>query len=149
MEISVTVLPPLAVLKAQEGFLARHTRGMLQAKLSSVENGKLVQHQLDLIAPSLNFYRHRLLTATHDRDMLYPVTIAAEAFNMGSASPIGMGVDPPSVRMASTDGDLIDLVGKVLQSAGTRALIASLIARINEQTNLPGNGIDKPSGGQQ
>jgi hypothetical protein len=142
-DIKVNVLPPIAVLKAQEGLLARKTQGMLQAKLSTTETEKLVQHQLDLIAPSLNFYRERLLSVTHDREMLYPVTVTAEAFApkpLNSNQPF-MLLQSVMQRRAATDDEFIEMVREVLQSDRVRALIHSLIARINGQkTDQPGNG---------
>lgn len=138
-DIKVDVLPPLAILKAQESLLARKTQGMLEAKLSTMEAENLVQHQLDLIAPSLNFYRERLLTATHDRTMLYPVTITANCFYPkprtqieAIASQIKNSLDQPlPQREAATDEDFVQLVRQVLQSEQVRALISSLLARIN------------------
>lgn len=149
-DIKVDVLPPLAILKAQEGLLARKTQGMLMAKLTTMEAENLVQHQLDLIAPSLNFYRERLLTATHDRSMLYPVTVAAECFarkveiSQGTLAPIQLAAKamtdlhralvPESIqRKAATDTEFVQLVREVLQSEQVRALISSLIARINQE----------------
>jgi hypothetical protein len=142
-DIKVNVLPPIAVLKAQESLLSRRTQGMLQAKLTTTESDKLVQHQLDLIAPGLNFYRERLLTATHDREMLYPVTVNAEAFAPKPAHPTSAPdrvrqrlLDPSlTYRKAATDEELIRLIREVLQSADVRALIHSLIARINGQNS--------------
>ena len=148
-DIKVNVLPPIAVLKTQEGLLARKTQGMLQAKLTTTETETLVQHQLDLIAPGLNFYRERLLSATHDREMPYPVTVTAEAFaphplNVVQAvgAAIKRSVDPAVIqRRAATDEDFIRLVREVLHSEQVRALIHSLIARINEQkADQLGNG---------
>ncbi|MGH7172857.1 MAG: hypothetical protein ACRELG_21460 [Gemmataceae bacterium] len=150
-DITIDVLPPIAILKAQEGLLARKTQGMLEAKLSTTESGSLVQHQLDLIAPSLNFYRERLLTATHDRLMLYPVIVTAECFapksevSRGPLAPLHVTAKAltdmhralvPEViqRKAATGDEFVELVREVLQSAEVRALISSLIARIN-QTN--------------
>jgi hypothetical protein len=141
-DIKVNVLPPIAVLKAQESLLSRRTQGMLQAKLTTTETDKLVQHQLDLIAPGLNFYRERLLTATHDREMLYPVTVTAEAFAPKPAHPMSnldlarLRLDPSLIyRKAATDEEFVRLVREVLQSADVRALIHSLIARINGQNS--------------
>ena|SRR5579871_273025 len=149
-DINLKVLPPIAVLKAQEGLLAQHTQGMLHAKLNTVETEKLVQHELDLIAPGLNFYRQRLLSATHDRDMLFPVTVTAEAF---APKPLAPEFFPTSTvgafikhetdirRRAATDEEFIHLVRQVLQSEHVRSLIHSLIARINAKTAEPlGNG---------
>jgi hypothetical protein len=137
LDINLNVLPPIAVLKAQEGLLARHTNGMLQAKLTTTESNNLVQHQLDLIAPSLNFYRVRLLSATHNREMLYPVTVTSESFvpNSSKISLVAQRLADPSMdqRTAATDEEFIRLVREVLQSAYVRALIHSLIARINQR----------------
>lgn len=157
-DIKVDVLPPLAILKAQEGLLACKTQGMLEAKLTTTESGNLIQHQLDLIAPSLNFYRERLLTATHDRLRPYPVTVAAECFaptweiSQGPLAPIqtaGKALSEfhraivPEVihRKAATGEEFVQLIREVLQSAHVRALISSLIARINQDNGEHhGNG---------
>jgi hypothetical protein len=152
-DIKVNVLPPIAVLKAQEGLLSRKTQGMLQAKLTTTETDKLVQHQLDLIAPGLNFYRERLLSATHSADMLYPVTVTALAFDPEPLTPLSLlqaaiarARDPSRLqRRAATDDEFIRLVGEVLQSQTVRALIYSLIARINAyKAEQPINGSDNP-----
>jgi hypothetical protein len=154
-DIKVNVLPPIAVLKTQEGLLARKTQGILQAKLTTTETDTLVQHQLDLIAPGLNFYRERLLSATHDKEMPYPVTVAAEAFApkpLNSfqviSSAIQRSIDPSvSQRRAATDDEFIRLVREVLRSEQVRALIHSLIARINAQKpDQEANGPVEPEG---
>jgi hypothetical protein len=146
-DIKAEVLPPIAVLKVQEGLLARRTQGLLQAKLTTTATENLVQHQLDLIAPSLNFYRERLLSATHDRVMLYPVIVTAGVFGPKPETPKGLlGLTTPVVesiiqrmsdlgltqRRAATDEEFVQLVREVLQSEEVRALIHSLIARISQ-----------------
>src|SRR5262245_16836202 len=138
-DIKTSVLPPIAILKAQEGVLAQRTHGMLQAKLTSTETNTLVQHQLDLIAPSLNFYRERLLSAPDDRERVYPVTVTAECFVPRSSrqaeavTAFERARNPlAGERLAATDEEFIRLVREVLQSGEVRALIHSLIARINE-----------------
>lgn len=139
-DIKVNVLSPIAVLKAQEGLLGRKTHGMLQAKLTTTETATLVQHQLDLIAPSLNFYRERLLSATHDREMLYPVTVTSETFAprpqnsiQAFSATIARATNPSMFqREAATDEEFIRLVREVLQSPEVRSLTHSLIARINQ-----------------
>src|SRR5438477_454919 len=79
-DIKVNVLSPVAILKVQEGLLARKTQGKLQAKLTCAESDRLVQYQLDLIAPILNFYRERLLSATYERGRYYPAMVKSECF---------------------------------------------------------------------
>lgn len=155
-DIKVDILPPLAILKAQEGLLVRKTQGMVEAKLTTIESGDLVQHQLDLVAPSLNFYRERLLTATHDRLKPYPVVVAAECFasksevSHGPLAPLHLTakaltdlhralVPETSQRKAATDEEFVQLIREVLQSTEVRALISSLIARIN-QNNIEHHG---------
>src|SRR4051794_29490536 len=91
-DIKVSVLPPLAILKAQEGLLAQKTQGMLQAKLSSTETERLVQYQLDLIAAPLNFYRERLLSARHERGRYYPVVVTAECFTPRPEYPLAAAI---------------------------------------------------------
>ncbi len=148
-DIKVNVLPPIAILRAQEGRLSQKTQGMLQAKLTTTETDQLVQHQLDLIAPGLNFYRERLLSATHAIDRLYPVTVTALAFAPKPRTPLqavtasfAHAIDPSLLqRQAVTDDEFIRLVQEVLQSQTVRALIHSLIARINaHETGQPANG---------
>src|SRR4051812_38746756 len=87
-DVHIDVLPPVCVLKVQEAFLERKTQGLLRAKVSTTQTEQLVQHQLDLVAPALNFYRVRLLSATHAAEMLYPVTVAAEAFAPQPSDPM-------------------------------------------------------------
>jgi hypothetical protein len=147
-DIRVNVLPPIAVLKAQESLLSQKTQGMLQAKLTTTETEKLVQHQLDLVAPSLNFYRERLLSATHTPELPYPVTVTAEAFEPKSLNPmqeigttLAQALNPSRLqRRAATDKEFIQLVREILQSDTVRALIHSLIARINAKAEQSANG---------
>jgi hypothetical protein len=156
VDIKVTVLPPLAILKAQEGRLAQRTQGQLQAKLTSVESDRLVQYQLDLIAPSLNFYRERLLTATHERGRYYPVVVTAECFAERPRNPAAehdtatMRAVDPSVtqRRAATEEEFTRLLREVLKSDEVRSLIDSLLARINELPpgdDTTGNGHESTS----
>lgn len=139
-DIKVSVLPPIAVLKAQEGLLASKTEGMLRAELTTTQTDNLVQHQLDLIAPSLD-YRERLLSAKHDRDRVYPVLVTAAAFAPRPLAHLEIPQGAPdreklpartTQREAATAEDFIGLVKEVLHSVEVRSLIQSLIARINE-----------------
>jgi hypothetical protein len=136
-DVKVDVLPPIAILEVQEGSLARRTQGMLQAKLTTTETETLVQHQLDLIAPSLNFYRERLLAATHDRIMVHPVTVTASSFAPKPDNGKGLGGHTRSAidsirqhliclgwdqRKAATDEGFLQLIRDVLHSEEVRAL---------------------------
>jgi len=134
-DIRVDVLPPLVVLRAQEGLLAKKTQGILQAKLLTSETETLVQHSLYLIAPALNFYRVSLLSATHEREMVYPVTVTAQCW-FSEFLPDG-GEEIEKRRVAATEEEFIDLVRQALRSTEVRGLIQSLIARSNEIREHP------------
>jgi hypothetical protein len=129
-DIRVDVRPPLAVLRMQEGLLAKKTQGILQAKLLSSATETRVQHSLYLIAPALNFYRVELLSATHDSEMVYPVTVAARCWFDEFLPDEGQDIEKRQV--AATAEEFIDLVRKALRSTEVRGLIQSLIARSNE-----------------
>lgn len=137
-DIDLQVVPPLNILKAQEATLAQKTKGILQAKVSTTVTDKLVQYDLDLIAPALNFYRERILSVTHDNGFIYPVRITSEVFDPNTSMSLSrlqraMSADPGrSQRTAATEEEFINLVRQVLQSNDVRALIQSLIARSNE-----------------
>ena len=134
-DIHVDVLPPIAVLRAQEGLLAKKTQGILQAKLLTSENETRVQHSLFLIAPVLNFYRVEILSAKHDREMIYPVTVTAQCW-FSEFLPDG-DEEIDKRRVAATAEEFINLVRQALRSPEVRGLIESLIARSNEIRDHP------------
>jgi hypothetical protein len=129
-DIRVDVLPPIAVLRAQEGLLAKKTQGILQAKLMTSESETLVQHNLYLVAPALNFYRVELLSAKHDRELIYPVTVTAHCWFSEFLPDEDEEIERRHV--AATAEEFIDLVRQALRSTEVRGLIQSLIARSNE-----------------
>jgi hypothetical protein len=149
-DISVNVLSPIAILRAQIEPLRQKTKGILEGNIETIttEKGK-VRHQFDLVAPALNGFRRRILTATHQQDLVYPVVIEAECFAFEAKTiritPAAMieGLRerkvPPSdaleeqERRAATEQEFIELVGKVLRSYQVRGLIQSMIARSNDQ----------------
>ncbi len=148
-DISVDVLSPVAILRAQARPLAEKTKGLLRADIESItsDTGR-VKHQFDLIAPALGNFRRRVLTATHQKDLVYPVIVEAECFlpeynspisrvaaRMQSASSIGPNTLPDGQRLAATDQEFIKLVGEVFRSSQVRSLIQSLIARSNDREN--------------
>lgn len=131
---------PGTILEAQEATLASRTDGRLQAQVQAVSAGDRVQYQLDLIAPDLNFYRERILTATYNRENPYPVVVASAAL-----VPDGSRLDTdradllPSQREASSAAEFILLVQRILGSAQIRARVNSLLARM-QNTHATANG---------
>jgi hypothetical protein len=131
-DISIDVLPPLALLRTQASLLNKITKGILEAEVTTATNheSEAVQHQLDLIAPALDGYRYRLLTAKHQKDLLYPVTVEAACFPPVEDEYIG---EDSYSRQADTQQEFMKLVGQVLRSGEVRSVIQSLIARTNEE----------------
>jgi hypothetical protein len=141
-DIRVDVLTPLVILRSQASLLRQMTKGILEAEVTTATSDSgAVQHQLDLIAPALNRYRHRVLIAKHERDQVYPVIVEAECFQPKTASQrvalsmstLGTGTPGDWRPKADTEQEFIDLVGKALHSGEVRSIIQSLIARSNEQ----------------
>lgn len=133
-DISVDVVTPLAILRAQVGPLQRKTKGLLRVNVSTQtsSDGDSVIHKMDLVAPALGNYRQEILSVTHTKDRVYPAQIEAECF-----VPSYDGYDPEDGAWrpeADTEQEFIRLLGKVLQSSPVRSVIHSLLARINEQT---------------
>ncbi len=119
--IKQTVLTPLAILRTQANALRQVTKGVLEGEVSSVEAENQVEHQLDVIAPALD-YRHRILSVRHEREMPYPARVRSEVLD-----PLGKEV--------WDDDALIGLLAEVLATDLVKAVILSLIARSNEQRN--------------
>ncbi len=160
-DISVDVLSPLAILRAQTGPLSQRTKGILEADIETItsDSGK-VQHRLDLVAPALNNFRRRILLATHQKVLVYPVVVEAECFlpervdqtideQLSSFATNIMAVRggdqlSEGQRRAATDTEFINLVGEVLRSRQIRSLIQSLIARSNDQNILSDNSSPEP-----
>lgn len=156
-DIRVDVLTPVVILRSQAQLLGQKTQGILNAEITTTSQEKWRQHQLDIIAPLLNGYRATLLTAKHERLMVYPVLVRAKCFipreevqalfpQSITMSTIMKGLmtnePPPDQREASTQDAFIELVRQVLQSDDVRAMIQSLIARSNEANNS-----ERPEGG--
>lgn len=142
-DIRVDVLTPLAILRTQEGLLAKRTKGIVQAQVMSdytmkEGSGEIIdEHHLDLFAPALGFARERILSARHERNKVYPVTVTSEALvpekdifpRLPHPSTLAQ---PENQRQAATQEVFLDLVRQVLQSSLVRSLIQSFIARSNE-----------------
>ena len=142
-EIVVDVLPPLVILRAQASNLRLMTKGILEAEINTLRgSGGRLQHQLEILVPALEHYRRRLLTATHDENMVYPVYVDDETPEVDTANALlgrevgdlisaGMrGVRKP-VR-CSTQDVFIETLQQILRSSTVKSLVQSLIARSNE-----------------
>lgn len=135
-QIKPDILSPRQILRAQADALAEQTKGVLVGELlESKREDKEVVLTLDMLAPVIK-YRHRVLSARHSTDLLYPVRLDAEVFRpkglqgLSLSSEILGGKKPES--QADSDEELIKLVEKVLKSSSVVAMAQSLIALSNE-----------------
>jgi hypothetical protein len=140
-DIKATVASPLAILRAQGGYLEEQTKGILSAEVVTREEGEELLHAFNLVAPALDMYRHHILDAKHHKNLQYPVQVLSE-YPKRRRDGIQLPPLPPSPALdrlivpptADSDDEFIALVGKILHSADVKALMASLVARSNEVT---------------
>jgi hypothetical protein len=137
-DISVDVVAPIAILRAQIEPLKQRTNGLLTVRIAtqtsdqpSVSSASLlpvgpgakwVTHEMELVAHLLDNFRFQVVTVSHRSDQVYPVSVQAKCFESKINWP-----------EAQSPEEFIDLLGQVLRSRETRAAINSIIARINEQ----------------
>lgn len=139
-DIKPNVLSPFAILDPQAQALTEQTKGLLVGELKVAHDNekKTTSLTLDLIAPVLNNYRRRILTATYRTDMLYPVMVDADSFRRTARRiPEPAGFNPfaspkKAANEASSDEEFQRLVEQVLQSPEVTAVAVSLIAQIND-----------------
>lgn len=143
---------PTAVLRAQAGLLEEVTDGILEGEGEGERKGRQIELHLDMVAPSLERYRIRLLTVRHLMDRPYPVTVESAFFPApppprpaGKRNPRG----DPHTRQAADHKAFLELLRSILQSDEVQKLAQSLIARSNDTSQVtdpfagagvPGNG---------
>ncbi|MDR3636769.1 MAG: hypothetical protein P4L84_23395 [Isosphaeraceae bacterium] len=153
-DIKVDVVSPAAILRAQVAPLRALTKGILEAEITTESSDSGMERlHFELVAPLLDNYHHRILSATYARNMVYPVTLEAECFRPHkqsygeSLAALALAVHQRGVTesdwrpKAATEQEFIELIGQVLRSSEVRAIIHSLIARSNDQ----GNGSSRSS----
>lgn len=148
--IKVDVLPPLTILRYQAAKIRELTKGILEGEVTTVTGpDDFVSHRLDLIAPTLDGRRFRVLTATHRADF-YPVVLEADCFRPQRSAFLGASL--PSIGQIATaamspwphkgdwrpvvnnQDEFLGRVGEVLRSGEVRSVIDSMIALSNEKS---------------
>lgn len=139
--IRSTVQSPRAILEGQARALTAQTNGVLvgDVVISKGDTEESVIITLDIVVPLLGGSRHRVLTARHTTNLVYPVTLTADIFRKSKPTAIEIAREqqrtllgePPErpANRASSDQEFIELVGKVLQSESVVAVAQSLLAR--------------------
>lgn len=153
--ISVSVVSPLSILRAQVAPLQKMTKGLLLVNISTRTSEELdeVVHSMDLVAPALNNYRHQILSVTHSKDCVYPAKIEAACF-VPKPGPDDLmqqkaitnvirnlvGGNQDLWPMADSEEAFIKYLGMVLKSQEVRSIIDSLLAKMNEQNVVASSG---------
>jgi hypothetical protein len=138
-QIRAGVQSPWAILFPQAEALATQTGGVLIGEVKRRDDDGKVVLTFDIVVPGLDGYRDRILSATYDRERFYPVTVDADIFRMPRSAKLRLSLpNPPNAgqpgpeNVADSDQELINLVGKVLQSSQVVSLAQSLIARATD-----------------
>jgi hypothetical protein len=135
--IKVDVVTPLAILRAQIDPLRQRTKGLLRAEVRTITaDDPEVVHVMELVAPTLNNYRHQVLSVHHEKNLVYPAQFRADCFEPvdDDYAPENEGGWPS----ADSEEEFIELLRKALGSKSVNAVISSLLARMNEATDLVG-----------
>jgi hypothetical protein len=126
--IKSTVMTPLTILTGQAQALALQTGGLLLAEVAEEREEGNVVLSFDLVAPSLQASRHRILKVIHDKEFVYPAYVEAELFRRIYAG---------SRKRADTDVAFTQVVAEVLGSSQVSSVAQSLIARANDLLSTP------------
>lgn len=130
-DIKVEVLSPIAILQTQAANLEQMTKGLIETEITVTTTARgETFYQLDVIAPVLGGYRHRLFAISHQKDMVYPVRFILDA-NLSSELIKSLGANKWTDVVGTEDKFITGLM-HLLQSNSVNAIIQSLIARSNE-----------------
>ena len=130
-DVKVEVLSPFAILRTQAANLEQMTKGLIEAEITATATATgEIFYQLDLIAPVLGGYRHRLFAISHKKDMLYPVRFLLSSTQI---SELIKRLGPQNwTEVAGTEAIFLNELTYLLQSNDVNAVIQSIIARSNE-----------------
>lgn len=146
-EISVLVVKPATILRAAASQIRAMTKGVLDGEVgrTTSQDGKNVLLLFDLIAPALNHYRHRLLTAEHSKNMVYPVKVFADCYDVGGShhpekesafTPRTLThsrlQSEPIYRVAASEEQLLSSIREIFASRETTGVVQSLLAEMSD-----------------
>ena len=116
-EIKQAILTPRDILETQAMALREQTDGLLTGEVreNRDESEGAVYLILEVVSPKMKGVRHRVLTARHFTDRIYPCHIDADGLR--------------TAEVAYSDREFIELLRQVLHSGEVKALSISLIAR--------------------
>ncbi len=117
-EITSDFLSPRDILRCQAIALREHTDGLISAEMRFTKDSveQTIHLALDILDPEGT--RHRILTAHHSEERLFPCHVEAKSSS--------------TAQIAYSDFEFQQLVRQILHSGEVKALVLSLIARVRE-----------------
>jgi hypothetical protein len=125
-DIKVDVLTPLMILNCQTATLRAKTKGLLAGEVKTMATDKNQIHHFDIVAPVLDGYTHRLLTAQHLVQFVYPVDVTA-------SYEFQLGIQSIKNWRCGDDIEFRMILSAIFSSREVKAILLSLIARCNEK----------------
>ena len=120
-EIKPTILSPYAILRPRADELRELTKGLLIGEVATEFLGDWQFLHLDVIAPTMDAVRQRLLTVKHRAIAMYPAYVDSALAREAGPNPIA----------TATDEELIEVIRRSLHYAPTKSILVSLIASAN------------------
>ncbi len=118
-------LTPIAVMRQAAAQLPSRTKNLLEAEIeTSAEEDDWVEHLFSIIAPGLDRYACPILAVRHKVPLVYP------AFTTDLSAD---GIDDRPFS-SDTEEDLRTAIRSILASGSVKAIIYSLLAKLNENT---------------
>ncbi|MCX7411557.1 MAG: hypothetical protein NTZ32_26075 [Planctomycetales bacterium] len=116
-------LTPIAVMRQAAAQLPNRTKNLLEAEIeSSHDNNVWVDHTFSIVAPGLDRYACPIFTVRHKEMLVYP-TITHRAV---------MEEEGENSWYDDTEEELRASIRRILASGHVKAIIYSLLAKLNE-----------------
>ena len=139
-QLKSKVLSPFAILRTQASQVSPMTQGMLRAEVTPISSEKQMTINLEVVAPALNNYRHRLLSVKHDINVYYPSIVSSNGLTTRETVKTGLlmnqeklVVESVATKTAYSEDQFVAILKEALQAPENVALLQSLIARSNEE----------------
>jgi hypothetical protein len=134
-DIDVDVVSPHVILKTQAEAIARRTKGLLTAEVSTSAEPDddfnfTSTHKLLILARSIGYEGEELLQIQHPDKRYYPLSIEVPS---GIVWDYSDSDTPTCYRRCNDQDELIAALRTVLTSPPTKATLNNLLARVNEK----------------
>ena len=120
LPLEADMKPPIVFLKEQASILSKQTGGLLVGDVATQSATPALKAWLDIISPSLNGYRFRVLQIEHGL-AFYPVTVVDLAAG--------------SVSEANEEAGYVAALQRILSSPRVHKVVAALISQTKATTS--------------